>query len=410
MAKLVSSDRYQLSTYRVNLKQDVISDPKIVFFSGGTALREVASCLTQYTKNATYLITPFDSGGSSAVLRQAFSMPAVGDLRSRLISLADRSSTEYKEKILLFEYRLSKQVSPQSLLDELCQFKYGSHPIMRYLSDTTTQLVKEEISFFLTQMPEDFDLSGASIGNILLTSKYLQEDRNLVSAVTFFAQWLGSKGIIRPLVNANIHLCVELENGEICIGQHRFTGKKGSQISSPIRNIWFSKSLEKIEPIVLQSDKCTCQYIYSADLICFPMGSFFSSVIANLLPVGIAKAIRDACCTKVFIPNLNSDPELFGLSLKDQIEYLGYILGNEEVEHITYPDIILVDNTTNGYPGGIPYKWLTQNNIQLVSVQLITKAYAPYFDPQRVCHTLLEILNKNSYKIVRATMNSNPYC
>ena len=99
MTKLSPLMKYQTLTYGLSIQQGLVVDPKIVFFSGGTALREVASCLTQYTKNATYLITPFDSGGSSAVLRQAFSMPAVGDLRSRLISLADRTSPEYKEKI-----------------------------------------------------------------------------------------------------------------------------------------------------------------------------------------------------------------------------------------------------------------------------------------------------------------------
>ncbi len=409
MTKLSSLMKYQTSTYGLSVQQGLVVDPKIVFFSGGTALREVASCLTQYTKNATYLITPFDSGGSSAVLRQAFSMPAVGDLRSRLISLADRTSPEYKEKILLFEYRLPKQASSKALLDEMCQLRDGNHPMMYHFSSVTLQFVKEEIRFFLTQLPEGFDLSGASIGNILLTSRYLQENRDLFAAVTFFSHWLGSKGVVKPLIDANIHLCVQLENGEIYIGQHRFTGKKDSQVSSPIRKIWFSKSLDKVELAVLKADTFICEYIHSADLICFPMGSFFSSVVANLLPVGIAEAIRNTCCPKVFIPNLNNDPELFGLSLKEQIQYLGYILRGGEAKQNIYPDIILVDRNTNNYPGGIPYKWLIRNGIQLISTELITKTYAPYFDPQKICQTLIQILNRNVYNIAQSTMN-NSYC
>ena len=59
--------------------------PDILFFSGGSALNGVSRVLKKHTYNSTHLITPFDSGGSSAKLRQAFDMPAIGDLRSRLI-------------------------------------------------------------------------------------------------------------------------------------------------------------------------------------------------------------------------------------------------------------------------------------------------------------------------------------
>ena len=51
---------------------------RILFFSGGTALAPVAAELSRHTRNAVHVITTFDSGGSSAELRRAFDMPAVG--------------------------------------------------------------------------------------------------------------------------------------------------------------------------------------------------------------------------------------------------------------------------------------------------------------------------------------------
>ena len=63
--------------------------PRILFFSGGTALNDLSRVLKRYTHNSIHLVTPYDSGGSSAKLRNAFDMPAVGDLRSRLMALAD---------------------------------------------------------------------------------------------------------------------------------------------------------------------------------------------------------------------------------------------------------------------------------------------------------------------------------
>ena len=64
---------------------------RILFFSGGTALAPVAAELSRHTRNAVHVITTFDSGGSSAELRRAFDMPAVGDIRARIMALADRS-------------------------------------------------------------------------------------------------------------------------------------------------------------------------------------------------------------------------------------------------------------------------------------------------------------------------------
>ena len=65
--------------------------PRILFFSGGTAMRGLSRKLKRYTHNSTHLITPFDSGGSSAKLRDAFDMLSIGDIRNRLVALADET-------------------------------------------------------------------------------------------------------------------------------------------------------------------------------------------------------------------------------------------------------------------------------------------------------------------------------
>jgi len=51
--------------------------PRILFFSGGTAINTLSRVLKVHTYNSTHMVTPFDSGGSSAALRQAFHMPAI---------------------------------------------------------------------------------------------------------------------------------------------------------------------------------------------------------------------------------------------------------------------------------------------------------------------------------------------
>src|SRR3954447_20786544 len=80
--------------------------PRILFLSGGTALRPLCRVLKQFTHNSIHLITAFDSGGSSAQLRQAFAMPAIGDLRNRIVALADESVRGNPQIYRLFTHRL----------------------------------------------------------------------------------------------------------------------------------------------------------------------------------------------------------------------------------------------------------------------------------------------------------------
>ena len=171
-------------------------------------------------------------------------------------------------------------------------------------------------------MPVDMELAGASIGNLILTSGYLSLDRQLEPVVRVFSGMVQARGVVMPVADSCAHLCVRLENGEVIVGQHRFTGKTATAITSPILDMWLSASLDDPSPVSVPIQPRLAHVIRTADLICYPVGSFFSSVMANLLPVGVSCAVREAACPKVFIPNLGTDPELFGLTVQDQVAYL----------------------------------------------------------------------------------------
>src|SRR4051794_18824549 len=93
--------------------------PRILFLSGGSALRPLSRVLKQYTHNSVHLITAFDSGGSSAQLRHAFAMPAIGDLRNRIVALADESVRGNPQIYRLFGYRLPASAARAPLATEL---------------------------------------------------------------------------------------------------------------------------------------------------------------------------------------------------------------------------------------------------------------------------------------------------
>ena len=88
------------------------NDMKMVFITGGTGFRHVARELAQRTKAATYVINVSDSGGSSRPLRFCFNLPAIGDMRSRIIDIADRNRPGYQEITALLAHRLGADPSP----------------------------------------------------------------------------------------------------------------------------------------------------------------------------------------------------------------------------------------------------------------------------------------------------------
>ncbi|QKS22866.1 MULTISPECIES: GAK system CofD-like protein [Halomonadaceae] len=302
--------------------------PKILFFSGGTALRHFSEVLTDYTHNSIHLVTPFDSGGSSAELRRAFAMPAVGDLRARLLALADDSVTGHPEVAALFSHRLSaregEDATAKTALEQSLQALVSAkHPLLKAIAEPMRSLIQSYIAAFYKHMPKDFNLAGASVGNLILTGGYLIHDRSLDPIAFLFGQLIKTRGTVRTTTDANLQLEVLLENGRTIIGQHCFTGKETAQIDSPIRAIKLSGEADDIDTLdASKVCKETRKLIDSAELLVFPPGSFYSSVIANLLPKGVDKALAKNPSPKVYVPSLGTDLETLGMTLVDQVQVL----------------------------------------------------------------------------------------
>lgn len=303
--------------------------PKILFFSGGTALRSFSEVLADYTHNSIHLVTPFDSGGSSAELRKAFSMPAVGDLRARLLSLADHSVTGHPEIAALFSHRLGKEGSSVLLEQDLQALVSGKHRLLKAISEPMRSLIQSYIAEFSNQRPEIFDLAGASVGNLILTGGYLLHNRSLDPIAFLFGQLIKTRGTVRTTTDADLQLQVDLANGKSLTGQHLFTGKETAGIDSPITAIRLSGEADDVDTQdVSRVCKETRKLIESAEIFVFPPGSFYSSIIANLLPKGVTKALNKNPAPRVYVPNLGTDLESLGMTLVDQVRVLGNYLTN----------------------------------------------------------------------------------
>jgi len=368
--------------------------PSVLFFSGGSALRGLSRELTLYTKNSIHLLSPFDSGGSSAKLREAFNMPAVGDIRNRLMSLADYSITGNPEVYILANYRLPEDSDNQSLTAMLDAMIAGQHELMRAVPNPMRRLLCLQLNFFRTAMPEHFDLRGASIGNLIVTGGYLNYQRHLDPSLYLFSKILAVQGVVRAIVSKPYHLVVELANGETVVGQHLITGKEAAPIQSPIRKVSLSSSSDENCPVTANLSDKVARNIKGADLICYPPGSFYSSIIANLLPNGVGRAVAHNYCPKVYVPNLGHDPEQIGMTIDDTVGVLlSYLQGDcqKKVKHNQLLNYVLIDSKHGDYRSGIATKNLRKMGIEVVDTPLISERSAPLYDRTLLARALLSM-------------------
>lgn len=378
--------------------------PRLVFFTGGTALRDLSRALTRHTHNSVHLITPFDSGGSSAALRRAFAMPAVGDIRNRLLALAD--SALVPQSVLEFcSRRLPCTGDPQALRQELRALGSEGHSLWASMPHVFADALRLHLGFFLQRMPEDFDPYQASLGNLILAGGYLRHKRNFGPVLAFFSRLLQTRGVVLPIVGESLHLAAELADGSRLVGQHHF-----KNLTQPVRRLFLTVHEPQrpgrpgcASPAVCPQTPCrppmagaAATYLSSAGAICYPMGSFYTSVLANLLPQGVGRTVAAAACPKIFIPNSGCDEELRGLSLTGQVDMLLRHLREDAPEARTEEllQYVLVDSRHGRYEGGLaPHvlRGLEQRGLRLVDREMVREDDPQRHEPELIARALLHV-------------------
>ncbi|WP_428929123.1 GAK system CofD-like protein [Marinibacterium sp. SX1] len=296
--------------------------PRLLFFSGGSALNGISRELKRYTFNSTHLITPFDSGGSSQILRATFDMPAVGDLRSRLMALADETVLGQPDIYALFSHRLPRDGGQKALAGQVRAMTDGKHPLVKAIGRPMRSLIQSFLQQFTDHAPADFDYRNASVGNLIIAGGYLGNDRALEPVLFLMSKMVDVRGTVRSVVDANLQLGVELADGRRVIGQRQITGKEVAPLATPIRRAFLSDGQRELAPGDIPLPKRSRRLIGQSDVICYSPGSLYSSVVANLLPAGVGRAVADRPVPKVYLPSLGPDPEARGHDLADQVAAL----------------------------------------------------------------------------------------
>ena len=246
-------------------------DKNIVVLGGGTGQSVLLRGLKRFPFNITAVVSVSDDGKSSGKIRHELNLPAVGDIRSVLISLAET----------------------EDIVEKMINYRFKSNG----------------------------DLDGHSLCNLLiagLTDIY----GNLSNAVLQISKILNLKGEVLPLTDDNVVLIGKMSDGSVIEGEHNITLS-----DKKIEKIYY-----KVNPKV---NKSVIKRIKEADAIILSMGSVYTSIIPHLLCKEIIKAIDSSNAKIMYVCNVMTQPgETDGFTASDHINLLNSYLGKRKIDTV----------------------------------------------------------------------------
>jgi len=249
-------------------------DPKVVVLGGGSGSSAVLQGLKRHTAQITAIVTMFDSGGSSGLLREEFGFPPFGDLRQCLMAL-------------------SEEFGPAATLQSLLGFRFD----------------------------EDSSLHGHNLGNLMLAA--LTSLYDVEGAIDQLSRALRVRGRVAPVSLDPADLGAELEDGAFLRGE-AVIDLRGSPRPRIAR--LFLDPAAKANPRAVQA-------ILEADAVILGPGDLFTSIIPNLLVDGIPQALSRTPARLIYVCNLMTKPgETDDFTASDFLGALNCYLGDASIQ------------------------------------------------------------------------------
>ena len=304
---------------------------------GGTGLSTLLRGLKEYTSNLTAIVTVADDGGSSGRLRKEMGVLPPGDIRNCLVALADSEPLMAR----LFEYRFPE-----------------GNPI---------------------------GLGGHTFGNLFIaTMSAITGD--FEEAVKESSRVLAVRGRVLPSTLENVVLVAQCEGGEVVYGESTI-----GKCKDRIEKVFLQPENPQALPDALES-------IADADLIVLGPGSLFTSVIPNLLVLGIANAIRESSALRIYVCNVMTQPgETDCFTAADHLRAIMDHAGKDIVDHVLInsgcvPDRLAEKYRQEGaYPVEVDRDRLKPLGINVIEEDLISSMDYARHDPDRLAKAIMKV-------------------
>lgn len=256
---------------------------KIVVIGGGTGSYTVLQGLKQYDDiSCTAIVSMFDSGGSTGRLRDEFGQLPKGDIRRCILALAP-------------------ETTDTKILRQLLDFRFN----------------------------KGHGLDGHSFGNLLMLA--LQEiTQNEYTTIQETAKLLQCKGQVLPVSVGNAHLCAELEDGTVLIGEAAIDVPSAPR--AKIKRVFLDEQVHALQEAI--------DAIMSADIIVLGPGDIYTSIIPNLLIDGISQALQQTHAHIAYIVNvMTKHGESDQFTASDFVKTIEAQLGTQAI------DTVICNNT-----------------------------------------------------------------
>ncbi|KAJ3271321.1 hypothetical protein HK104_004706, partial [Borealophlyctis nickersoniae] len=187
----------------------------------------------EITDDTAYIMPVSDDGGSTSEIVRMVGGPGIGDIRSRLVRLAETKSAEAKAVYALLSHRLPiDDGSPPGVTakSEWLDIVEGCHPLWQGISHPFRETIRAFLAHFhheivrCTARRGPFDFRGGSIGNFFISGSRLFFS-NLDAAIFQFTRItrIPPRTEVLPVLCASTHgthtIAASLRNGHIIVGQ-----------------------------------------------------------------------------------------------------------------------------------------------------------------------------------------------
>ena len=234
----------------------------VVVIGGGHGLSTILRGIKDIDDiNISAIVTVADDGGSTGRIRERYTIPAMGDIRTVMLALSDS----------------------EPLMHDLMNYRFAGE--------------------------DDTDVSGHSLGNLILTA-LTNMSGSFDMAIKTMSKYLQVQGKIIPSTLQSVTLYAKMEDGTIVEGEKNIPSDK-----QYIESVFYKEEVKaNIEAI---------REIENADLIIYGIGSLYTSIIPNTIITGISEALNNSKAKKVYIANcMTQANETYNYDLKDHLDAL----------------------------------------------------------------------------------------
>lgn len=395
--------------------------PSLLVFSGGTAFNMVVEELKKLTTQVAHVLPVSDDGGSTAEIVRVLGGPAVGDIRSRCLRLADQSTAEALAVKRLLGHRLPLEAKEAKA--EWYDIVEGEHPLWKEVSIPYRETIRAFLVYFQHQIlmrgQEKFCFSNGSIGNFFFAGARIFF-QSLEAAIFLFSRVsdIPKESLVLPVISTNDRLTLgcELWDGRIIRGQNEIShpthgsepinkSKNSVQVlPSRIKRVFYmsSEGTNSLHEVFPMPNPVVLDQLQSVDCIVYAMGSLFTSICPSLVLTGIGETISSRACPKILLLNGTHDRETSGFSascfvtaITDALNRTYGNLSNSLTNHPKkYINTIFVPRN-----GEIPVDLRALKNDGIYDVITVDSIHDPkvgiIFDPKSLIQTLADFLSRD---------------